>query len=1486
MGNHPQEIFNPVVARLRAFSWPDKNVGGTIKPFPETNDDLLQYISEWENGIRKGNNARQYSRFQGELQRRYIKQIAAAIPEWGAWGGRTCTFDIETQNVETGQAMRFGVAQMRGYNYHELIEFIQREGRPPDRAELDTLREVYIFHDPVMIEMDLDLCAASIAILEDVRQSREAASGVPHHRITRDQFVEEVLFRNERIKGAIPLPVLVIGHKLDFDVERLPVFEAGKAKGDFFHGGFSLTMGRSVFKGGKNKGKPSGPVVQLKKIGPGKNNYRAVSRFNAHLHTHQFVDTLMLAKALLGADTPGSMDALCDLFKGPLPKEEVEHFERLTPDYVEYCLNDVERTWFIYTHLRELYRQHDRSTPIWSMYSVASVGKAYYKDFGAEPFLAKNMKGSAADRVKTLKLCGVSMEAMVGARAECGVRHQICEIINKDFKSQYPTINIKLGLQRLLLANRVETCEDERTAAGDWLRGGKDAAFLEGVSILDADDGDADNPCVFGANALLGKDKTRSDEAWRNLLGFALIDPAGAILPLRTAFQDDADKDDGKASINVGMVEIESGPPIWVTYLDVLASKFLTGKMPRLLKTMRMIPVSRQTNLKKINFFGDPAYEIDLTQPVDIFRRILEMRDEIKARMSGLDKGSQQYNRLNAMQLALKLIANSSSYGVFVQFDVDEREKATTISVLHGTEQKTIIARQKVRNDDGSQEASSIKVEKPGSWFAPWGPLITAGGRMLIAIAETLARHEGLEYGGIRHGMCDTDSMAFVRPDRMPREDFRAAVACIGDYFQRINPYAPVNGKEAEVFATEDVNFAFTNEGGRFKIAKPTQMKPLYIVSVSAKRYAMANIVRPDGTDYDNLEDLHADSMNAVVILRKVSAHGLGPITAPGYKRPPDGAHLAVPYKYGDDGAVVLKGGSTIPLYGEVCHGKGNARLFLDMWKRAFEMFVQYEGLKPGREIARMIKNEMLGWPGLDQPQFKQRSLNTWSQFKQYGKLQNRRAGMFFNVLPAPLDAGYGMVGQSFDIDQYFGKSLYCQGGSDIDVANLLSEGQVWWQADNEPASNFVGEHKPYRLQTVAEAIGDYFDRPEFKSKGEYGALERHRVVISQREYVGKETNFLLDPDLPDDDETQIEDTAAAPYFRYGFNPTLKMQYLGTPDIAETLAVASPEALKDILNGYAPSTHAQRVLAHLRKGTRYDERTGACTFDGFIRETDMAERQAARVVDLARRSFKKMNAALRQAHSHSLFPTAKMTQKPAVALAAHFGLLPERDYDRWARGARHEEFEEGLAHDLINPWLYFDKAAALLKQGFVRDRSGRELPADEAIAMFENYLAIARRKEQAAEVVKNLNAGRRERRAVRRRQAMSIVLQPFVDIFTKDDNPIVQGVKKHLVEDWGFDQADVECNADLVNEWAFLQTLNHPTHRMMIRRYTSVRKGRPDVNRFMRDCMVRGTDGVERARAQARVHKRRSRLKQSAKLKHGRVKIDLRYGDSVEEPNA
>jgi hypothetical protein len=63
-----------------------------------------------------------------------------------------------------------------------------------------------------------------------------------------------------------------------------------------------------------------------------------------------------------------------------------------------------------------------------------------------------------------------------------------------------------------------------------------------------------------------------------------------------------------------------------------------------------------------------------------------------------------------------------------------------------------------------------VKVEKPGTWFDPSGPLITAGGRLLLAIVEVLAREKGLAFG-----MCDTDATFLGRPVGMSREDFPAA---------------------------------------------------------------------------------------------------------------------------------------------------------------------------------------------------------------------------------------------------------------------------------------------------------------------------------------------------------------------------------------------------------------------------------------------------------------------------------------------------------------------------------------------------------------------------------------------------------------------------------------------------------------------------------------------------------------------------------------
>jgi hypothetical protein len=121
------------------------------------------------------------------------------------------------------------------------------------------------------------------------------------------------------------------------------------------------------------------------------------------------------------------MDYLCQLFKikaheddESYGKQHADHFKPLTDEYIQYCRDDVERTWQIYVRLRKIYVDHELSTPIDTISSEASVGKAYYKELGITPFLELVTK-TQDTHYKNLMLqtCGIAMEAMAGARAEC-----------------------------------------------------------------------------------------------------------------------------------------------------------------------------------------------------------------------------------------------------------------------------------------------------------------------------------------------------------------------------------------------------------------------------------------------------------------------------------------------------------------------------------------------------------------------------------------------------------------------------------------------------------------------------------------------------------------------------------------------------------------------------------------------------------------------------------------------------------------------------------------------------------------------------------------------------------------------------------------------------------------------------------------------------------------------------------------------------------
>lgn len=280
------------------------------------------------------------------------------------------------------------------------------------------------------------------------------------------------------------------------------------------------------------------------------------------------------------------------------------------------------------------------------------------------------------------------------------------------------------------------------------------------------------------------------------------------------------------------------------------------------------------------------------------------------------------------MEQGIKLCSNATSYGALVQFDIDERKKKQGTWVHYGFSKMRKTARDPKPTEDGREEASGYKVEKPGKWFAPWGPLIPAGGRLLLAIAEKLALDRG-----IHHAFCDTDSMFFVRPDGVAREEFQRRVREIAgptSWFQALNPYMG----DDPVFNIEDVNFRIKREGdgnvvrnekGKVKLDKGC-VEPLFFFGVSAKRYALAN-----------------RTADGEWIIRKASGHGLAHIAAPQY-RTAKPLHPAASFEVEkDETSPSWFGVRGVWKEGELCHGR-NPRLFCDLWRLAFE---KAEGCAP-----------------------------------------------------------------------------------------------------------------------------------------------------------------------------------------------------------------------------------------------------------------------------------------------------------------------------------------------------------------------------------------------------------------------------------------------------------------------------------------------------------------------------------------------------------
>lgn len=676
---------------------------------------------------------------------------------------RVLVFDTET-TADAAQQLRFGAFQVRdGNDLFRQGVFYDRDGLSED--EIETL-------DACVFGTDLEFMPV-------------------------EDFIEEIFFQECAF-----LDGTCVGFNLPFDLSRLAI-NHGTAKGgkrsNIFQNGFSLKLSTNSYR----------PHVKIKHLShraafiefAGTKQPQNAKKKNPEFERPKgfFVDVKTFAGALLAESH--SLASLSIAFDVEHKKSASDkHGEPLSPEYVQYALNDVQCTWECYAELQKRLEGHSLpSIHARQLFSEASLGKAYLKALGVKPW-----REVQPEFPKTR--IGEILSTYYGGRSEVNIRRELPEVAYCDFLSMYPTVNTLMRLWQFVIANGISETD----------------ATIEVRDILES----------WTAQEL------QTPENWQRLNAIVQIAPDDDVLPVRAIYGDQFPRNEQNRVANIGLNRLTCEAPLWFTLADCLASKLLTGKAPKVIRAIRFTPIAQQDELRAVAVSGNDAYLVDPATE-DFFKRIIQLRRNI-VRERDKSTGARK-QKLDTEQKALKILANSTSYGIFVE---------TLVNDLDG--QKTLTR----YGYDGIPTAIKSTVEeRPGSYFHPLlATLITGAARLMLALAEWKALESGLNWV-----FCDTDGIAFAKPEAMSRADFIERVQQVSDFFKPLNPY----GDDASILQMEDENFSPANPKDKDWETAP----PLYCYAVSAKRYTLFNII--DGK----------------VVVRKASAHGLGHLLPP-YENP------------------------------------------------------------------------------------------------------------------------------------------------------------------------------------------------------------------------------------------------------------------------------------------------------------------------------------------------------------------------------------------------------------------------------------------------------------------------------------------------------------------------------------------------------------------------------------------------------------------------
>ena len=570
---------------------------------------------------------------------------------------------------------------------------------------------------------------------KEMRYLNTVASETGRHLLSKEDFIEKVLLP-EIYDSEIPL----VGFNLPFDLSRFAM---------------QWTSGKKDRKSFSFKLSPNYPNLNIRHI----DSKRAFIKFNngrprnnqeekaggSRKFPGHFADLRRITFALTNESF--TLDRACKRFGVPKGKQEVKEHGKISPEYIQYNLNDVEITNLLFQAVQREYDKYHLDLPMTELFSPASFSKAYLKQIGISPFLEK-------DRNFPPELMGDAMESYFGGRTEVRMRLTPISIVLLDFLSMYPTICGILNMWQYVIADHLEF-EDITDEA---------IRFVDDLKLEDL----------------------RGPEKWRKMAVLCTVLPEDDVFMVRSDFNG--------VTYNIGTERVTSIEPLMYTLFDVVASKLITGRTPRILQAHRIFPVAVEPYLQPVTILGgqviDPGKD-------DFFMALACLRNEYKEKMRGASDLDER-QLYDSIQNGIKILLNAASYGIFIQLNTKD-ENAEVRVYGHGSPSTVGVK----------------KVERPGPSFNPIiATFVTAGARLVLACTEAiLAKHDAI------YAFCDTDSMA-VPPEHVDE---------IQEFFRPLSPY-PFN---AELFKLEEYNFNPDNG----------ETMELWFYGISDKRYVLYNIV-------------------------------------------------------------------------------------------------------------------------------------------------------------------------------------------------------------------------------------------------------------------------------------------------------------------------------------------------------------------------------------------------------------------------------------------------------------------------------------------------------------------------------------------------------------------------------------------------------------------------------------------------------------------